>query len=52
MKRDEFIKSVNLYKFSDAILEERFLKEHLLVKRLKETESFIKDVVDPSALKS
>jgi hypothetical protein len=46
MKRDEFIKSVNLYKFSDSILEERFLKQNLYAKRLRETVSFMRDVAD------
>jgi len=43
IKRDEFVKSVNLYKFSDLILQEKFIKEHLYLRRLHETESFIKD---------
>jgi hypothetical protein len=46
MKRDEFIKSVNLYKFSDSILEERFLKQNLYAKRMRETVSFMRDVAD------
>ncbi len=43
IKREDFIKSVNLYKFSDLILQEKFIKEHLYLRRLHETESFIKD---------
>lgn len=43
IKRDDFVKSVNLYKFSDLILQEKFIKEHLYLRRLHETESFIKD---------
>ena len=43
IKRDDFVKSVNIYKFSDLILQEKFIKEHLYLRRLHETESFIKD---------
>lgn len=43
IKKDDFVKSVNLYKFSDLILQEKFIKEHLYLRRLHETESFIKD---------
>jgi hypothetical protein len=43
IERDDFIKSVNLYKFSDLILQERFIKEHLYLRRLHETEEFLKD---------
>ena len=41
MKREDFVKSVNLYKFSDQILNERFLKQQILNKRLDETETFL-----------
>jgi hypothetical protein len=37
------VKSVNLYKFSDLILQERFIKEHLYLRRIHETEDFFKD---------
>ena len=34
MKRDEFIKSVNLYKLSDTVLQERYIKQHLYIRRM------------------
>lgn len=37
------MKSVNLYKFSDLILQERFIKEHLYLRRIHETEDFLRD---------
>jgi hypothetical protein len=43
ISREDFIKSVNLYKFSDVVLQERFIKEHLYLRRLHETEEFIKN---------
>lgn len=42
MAREDFIKSVNLYKFSDQILTERCLKQHILDRRLGETLAFLK----------
>ena len=37
------MKSVNLYKFSDLILQERYIKEHLYLRRMHETEEFLKE---------
>ena len=37
------MKSVNLYKFSDLVLQERFIKEHLYLRRIHETEDFLRD---------
>ena len=37
------MKSVNLYKFSDLILQERFIKEHLYLRRIHETEDFLRN---------
>ena len=49
MKKDDFVKSVNLYKFSDQVLSERFLKQQIMDKRLDETETFLKsDLVQHS----
>ena len=42
MAREDFVKSVNLYKFSDQILTEKCLKQHILERRLGETLAFLK----------
>jgi hypothetical protein len=40
IKRDDFMNSVNLFKFSDKIQQEKFLKESLYSQRISETEMF------------
>lgn len=42
MSREDFVKSVNLYKFSDQILTEKCLKQHILDRRIGETLTFLK----------
>jgi hypothetical protein len=37
MKRNDFIKSVNLYKLSDTVLQEGYIKQHLYIRRMQET---------------
>lgn len=40
IRRDDFVNSVNLFKFSDKILQEKFLKQQLYNMRLSQTEAF------------
>ncbi|CDW80269.1 UNKNOWN [Stylonychia lemnae] len=40
IKKEDFINGVNLFKFSDKILQEKFLKQQLLNLRMGETEVF------------
>eukprot|EP00347_Sterkiella_histriomuscorum_P011137 403373617 len=40
IKREDFVNSVNLFKFSDKILQEKFIKQQLMLLRMSETEAF------------
>lgn len=40
IKREDFVNSVNLFKFSDKILHEIFLKSQLFQMRINQTETF------------